>query len=82
MTIEVVTKVWNKVELSDDDVSTVKQYMAEHPEQMERYYTEEAAFCDAVYDLNLQGKIDLFGDDKDYETGLDVDDIRVLEWEE
>ena len=82
MKIEVVAKTWYTVELTDEDVEKIRQYIQAHKKTLGMYYTLEEAACDAVWDLSKKCEIELFADGKETESDFSTEEIKRSEFED
>lgn len=81
MKIEVVSRVWYTVELSDDDMEKVMLYIKTHKKEL-RYCAAERAICKAVAQLSSDCEIELFDGSKETESDFLTEEINWSEHEE
>lgn len=81
MCIEVVAKTWYTIELTDEDVEKVKQYIKDHEDNLKSYSAENKIRV-AISELRSHCKIELFGAGKETESDFLVEEINWSEFEE
>lgn len=75
MKIEVVGKTWYTIDLSDEDVEKIRQYLKNHENEM-KYYTKEKAIIRAIEALESDMEISLFDGEKETESDFMTDEIN------
>lgn len=83
MNIEVVGKTWYTVQLTDEDIKKVKQYLKDHEEELPYFKRGmEENFCWAVSCLASECEIELYYDGKYTESDFSTEEINWSEFEE
>lgn len=80
MLIEVIAKTWYTVELTDEDMGKVKQYIRDHKDELSNYDMEEN-ILQAVRELHSNCEIELYNGEKETESDFQTYKINWSEFE-
>lgn len=82
MDILVVSKTWNTVHLTDEDVQKVREWIKkkEAEDDLPEFDMEDN-ICAAVSDLYAKGEVSLFDDGKYVESDFNTESIEWSEYE-
>lgn len=81
MLIEVIAKTWYTVELTDEDMDKVKQYIRDNREELSSY-DMEVNILQAVRELHSNCEIELYNGEKETESDFQTYKIEWSEFEE
>lgn len=83
MYIDVVSKTWNTVHLTDEDVQKVREWINKKKDEDDLpYFDMEKNICSAVFDLYQNGEISLYDDSKCVESDCNTENVEWSEFED
>lgn len=83
MEIQAISKTWNTVHLTDEDVQKVREWIKQKKlEEDLPYFDAERNICAAVFELYANGEISLYDDGKYVESDFNTEKIEWSEYEE